>query len=366
MIPEVTVMMPVYNARPYLRAAVGSILTQTLANLKLLIIDDGSDDGSAELLQELASTDARIELIRRHRMGQVETRNELLYRAETELVACADADDISVPARLSDQLARMRADSGLVVLGTQLRIIDSSGHVRGHMARPTGGAEVRKALLRGAAISQPSTMLRRAAIIAAGGYRKCYEHAEDYDMLLRAAEMGKVDNTEQIGIDYRVHEQSVSHRHAIRQMASADLARATHALRTAGERDPTAGLQAVPAYDHPVMKALVPSAALYAVLEMVRTHPKEGPLQELLSAAINRRQQRHVQRALIAAVRQREFDALSARALLRAVALGPGRFIRSYRAAPGHREAVTPAGAREPHRPAEAISTQTNERGRAR
>ena len=333
--PEVTVMMPVHNARPYLRAAVASILSQTLGNLKLLVIDDGSDDGSAALLQELASTDDRIELIRRGRMGQVETRNELLHRAQTDLVACADADDISLPTRLADQLVRMKGDNDLVVLGTQLRIIDRSGHVRGHMSRPTGAQNVRNALFRGAAISQPSTMLRRTAIIAAGGYRKCYEHAEDYDMLLRAVEVGKVDNTEEVGIDYRVHEQSVSHRHAIRQMASVDLARATHALRLAGKADPTVGLLDAPAYDHPVMKALVPSAALYAVLETVRTRPGEAPLQELLSTAINRRQQRHVQRALIDAVRHREFDTLSARALLRAVALGPGRFIRSYRTMSG-------------------------------
>lgn len=358
MTPEVTVMMPVYNARPYLRAAVASILSQTLANLKLLIIDDGSDDGSAELLQELARTDGRIELIRRGRMGQVETRNELLQRAQTELVACADADDISLPARLADQLAHMKRDSDLVALGSQLRIIDRNGHVRGDLRRPTGAENVRKALLRGAAISQPSSMLRRTAIFAAGGYRKCYEHAEDYDMFLRAAEVGKVDNSDLAGIHYRVHEQSVSHRHAIRQMASADLARATHALRTAGEGDPTAGLQDVPAYDHPIMKALVPSAALYAVLEMVRIRPEEGTLQELLSATINRRQQRHVQRALIDAVRQREFDTLSARALLRALALGPGRFVRSYRTPVGSREGAAP-GAKDPHQvSAEIASTQ--------
>jgi len=350
MIPEVTVMMPVYNARQYVRAAVDSILSQTLANLKLLIIDDGSDDGSAELLLELARTDSRIELIRRGRMGQVETRNELLQRAQTELVACADADDISLPTRLADQLAMMKRDCDLVVLGTQLRTMDASGHIRGHMTRQTGAQDVRKALLRGAAISQPSSMLRRSAIMAAGGYRKCYEHAEDYDMLLRAAEVGKVDNTDRVGIQYRVHEQSVSHRHAIRQMASADLARATHALRTAGEPDPTASLLDVPAYDHPVMKALVPSSALYAALEMVRTCPQEGPLQELVAATITRRQQRHVQRALIDAVHQREFDALSARALLRALALGPGRFIRSYRTVAGTREraAIDAQGSRPP------------------
>jgi len=331
--PEVTVMMPVYNGRAYLRAAVASILSQTFSNLKLLIIDDGSDDGSGELLQELAGTDARIELIRRGRKGQVETRNELLRRTQTDFVACADADDISLPTRLADQLSLMKQDRDLIALGCQLRVIDRDGRFIRELRRPTGPENVRTALLRGTAISQPSCVLRRSAILAIDGYRGCYEHAEDYDMFLRASEIGKVDNAECFGICYRVHDESVSHRHAIRQMASADLARATHLLRTAGEKDPTADLEDAPAFDHPVMRALVPSASLYAALELLQARPEEQPLLELVSATINRRQSRHVQRALIDCVRRREFDALSARALVRALTLGPGRFVRCYRKA---------------------------------
>jgi hypothetical protein len=324
-----TVMMPVFNARPYLKDAVDSILSQTLADIRLLIIDDGSDDGSGELLQDLEKSDPRIDLIRRGRKGQIETRNELLNRAQTDIVACADADDISHPTRLADQLAIMRLDVDLVALGSQLHVMDEQGCTFRELRRPTGAAHVRAALLRGTAISQPSCVLRRSAILSIGGYRKCYEHAEDYDMFLRASEAGKVDNADFFGIRYRVHAQSVSHRHAVRQMASADLARATHQLRIAGQIDPTASLQDAPEFDLPMMRELVPSASLYAALESLQKYPDSGPLLELVTAPIDRRQARHVQRALVEAVRHRPFDALSARALLRAASLGPGRLARS-------------------------------------
>lgn len=328
--PTLTVMMPVYNAAPYLEAAVESILAQTLSNIRVLIIDDGSDDGSGEILDRLARTDARIELVRRGRRGQIATRNELLLRAGTDIVACADADDVSRPDRLARQLAIFERDPALVVLGCQMCVIDAGGRPFAELRKPVGAALVRTALKRGTAIAQPSCMMRRKAVLAMGGYRGAYEHAEDYDFFLRASEFGKVDNADFIGVNYRAHAGSVSHRHAIRQLASADLARSTHLLRTAGEADPTTELANAPAFDHPVMKALVASTALYRALAAIDARAGTGPLRVLLAAHINRKQSRHVQRAIMEAVRQRRFDALSARALVRAATLGPGRLVRLY------------------------------------
>ncbi|MDH4981182.1 glycosyltransferase family A protein [Hyphomicrobium sp. D-2] len=326
--PEVTVMMPVHNARPYVQTAVESILGQTFSNFRLLVVDDGSDDGSGEILDELARADARVQLIRRERRGQVETRNELLARATTELLACADADDISLPNRLADQVQRMKKDPDLHAIGCQLHVVDHTGLILRDLRRPVGAEVVRAAFKRGTAVSQPSAMIRRSALLAIGGYRSCYEHAEDYDMFIRVAENGKIDNGEFFGIYYRVHDDSVSHRHAIRQMASADLARATHALRIAGRPDPTHGLRSALPYEDPIMKALVPSAAIYAALEQLRDEPSADPLRKLLGARIDRRQSRCVQRALVDVLLRRDLDALSLLALIRAVSMGPGRFMR--------------------------------------
>lgn len=328
--PLLTVMMPVYNAGRYVDAAVRSIQCQTLANIRILIIDDGSSDGSGDILAQLAQADLRIDLVRRGRRGQTATRNELLERATTDIVACADADDISYPDRLARQLSIFLKDPQLVVLGCQLEIIDAAGNPIGQLSRPCGADTVARAFEKGTAISQPSCLMRRSAILRAGGYRRAYDHAEDYDCFLRAAEIGKVDNADFVGIRYRVHENSVSHQHTIRQMASADLARATHRLRVAGLKDPTAELSAPPAYDDPLMKALVPAASIYRALTKADTRRGSGYLRVLLNAPVGRRQARATQRALLAELDRRKLDGVSARVLFRAARLGPGRALRHY------------------------------------
>lgn len=328
--PALTVMMPVYNARPYVEAAVRSILSQTLKNFRLLIIDDGSSDGSAEILTRLSCLDDRIDLIVRGRRGQIATRNELLERATTDIVACADADDISLPDRLERQLAIFARDPQLLVLGSHLLMIDEMGNPKRELRKPHGADEVALALERGTSVSQPSCLLRRRAILACGGYRAAYEHAEDYDCFLRASEHGKVDNADFVGIQYRVHGDSVSHRHAIRQLASADLVRATHKLRLAGQADPTEGLEHALAFDDPLMQRLVPAASLYRALTTVGTRQGSGPLRVILASPVSRRQQRHVQRALVGELDRRRFDTASIRILYRAAAMGPGRMVRLY------------------------------------
>ena len=328
--PKLTVMMPVYNGGPYLEDAVRSVLGQTLQQLKLLVINDGSDDGSGALLERLALEDARIELVQRGRRGQIATRNELLERATTDIVACADADDISLPDRLERQLRMFEDDPQLMVLGCQMNIVDAAGLVVGTLRRPCGAASVAQALQRGTAIAQPSSLMRRKAILAIGGYREAYLHAEDYDCFLRASEAGKVDNADFIGVHYRVHAQSVSHQNAVRQMASADLAHATHRLRRSGKPDPTASLGGAPGFDNPVMKALVPAAPIYRVLSRPTGSFTSAGLRVLVAAPVGNRQARHVQLALLSELGLRPFDGLSARMLYRAVALGPGRAMRHY------------------------------------
>ena len=328
--PKLTVMMPVYNGRPYLEDAVRSVLGQTLQQLKLLIIDDGSDDGSGELLRRLAQEDARIELVQRGRRGQIATRNELLERATTDIVACADADDISLPDRLARQLRIFEDDPQLMVLGCQLDIIDASGRVVGLLARPCGAANVARALQRGTAVAQPSSLMRRKAILAMGGYREAYLDAEDYDCFLRASEAGKVDNADFVGVRYRVHAQSVSNQNAVRQMASADLAYATHRLRRFGKPDPTASLGRALDFDHAIMKSLLPAARIYKVLSRSPVNPTRACLRVLVAVPVGNRQAKAVQRLLLAELKKRPFDTLSAQMLYRAVALGPGRALRHY------------------------------------
>jgi glycosyltransferase involved in cell wall biosynthesis len=262
MVARLSVIMPVYNGAAHLADAVDSVLKQTLGDFELLVMDDGSSDDTPIILKRYAEQDLRVRLHPRRHQGQIACRNELLQLARTNIVACADADDICLPDRFEKQVATMEQDSDLWILGTAVVSVDAKG-ARGRRWRmPAGSAAVAAELKRRCCIAHPSCMMRVKHILAIGGYRPAYECAEDYDLFLRASELGKVDNLSSVGVLYRQHGDNVSRRHGLRQAISTDLARATHFLRAAGRQDPTDGLAAAPALDDPILSVLIPAAQM--------------------------------------------------------------------------------------------------------
>jgi glycosyltransferase involved in cell wall biosynthesis len=334
--------MPVYNGARYVAAAIESVLNQTFRSFELLVMDDGSTDETPAILARFAANDHRVRVLLRPRRGQIATRNELLHLAQTEIVACADADDICLPARFERQMSAMAQCNDLWVLGTAMIAIDANGRRHNPRRVITGSTAVASELERGCCIGHPSVMMHRERILAIGGYRTAYEAAEDYDLFLRASERGKVDNLPEPGVLYREHEESVSHRHALRQSISADLARATHRLRIAGETDPTVELAAPPDLEAPMMIALIPPAQLERHRACsVTTDPQAGmedvdwALRYFLSAPMSRKQARATQRAIVRLLVRRRPDSSSIRAITRAIMLGPGRFVRLLLFPPG-------------------------------
>src|SRR5438067_12887231 len=97
--PTISVIMAVFNAQAYLADAVESILRQTFADVEFIIIDDGSTDGTLELLRDFVARDARIRLISRPNKGLTRSLDEALDVATGELIARMDADDVSLPQR---------------------------------------------------------------------------------------------------------------------------------------------------------------------------------------------------------------------------------------------------------------------------
>ena len=120
--PRVTVVLPVWNAGGYLAAAVESIRAQTLADWELLAIDDGSTDGSRQLLDDFARRDGRITVTSRPNRGLAATLQEGIERARSGVVALMNADDVSHPDRLARQLAFLERHPTVAALGTQTRL----------------------------------------------------------------------------------------------------------------------------------------------------------------------------------------------------------------------------------------------------
>ena len=214
--PFVSVLLPVYNAARYLRAAVSSILSQSFNDFELIIINDGSTDQSLQILQELAAKDARIKVISRANTGYVVALNEALALAQGEFIARMDADDISLPARFDKQIAYLENNPDCVLVGSSVMLMDVDGSIIGPMADITFGHEnIDQALLhRGWPIVHPAVMMRACAVRAAGGYIVDYCPNEDHALFLKLAEMGRLENLSEPLLYYRKHDESVSARNS--------------------------------------------------------------------------------------------------------------------------------------------------------
>lgn len=211
--PAVSVLLPVYNARKFIKQAVKSILTQTLRDFELVIINDGSTDGSESIVRELAAKDSRIVVISRPNTGIVGALNDGLTRARSDIVARMDADDLSQPTRLEEQLAELNAHHDCVAVGTWVRVIDEAGRPIQVHCSPTTTAELEQQLLEGngGALIHPTMMARKQAILTAGKYREEYRHAEDVDLYFRLLTRGRLGNVPKPLLDYRIHGASINH-----------------------------------------------------------------------------------------------------------------------------------------------------------
>ncbi len=222
MAPLVSVLLPVYNAEAFIGPAVESILGQTFGDFELIVVNDGSTDGSPAILERLAAADARVRLISRPNTGYVPALNEALAVARGDLIARMDADDVSLPARFERQVAYLADHPACVMVGTHVAIMDGDGAVIGPMAHVQFGHDaIDRALMnRGWALVHPTIMARAWAVRQVGGYRPELCPNEDHDLFLRLAEVGPVENLPEVLLHYRKHAASES---TVKQGRSAEL-----------------------------------------------------------------------------------------------------------------------------------------------
>jgi glycosyltransferase involved in cell wall biosynthesis len=207
--PHISVLMPVFNTAKYLQKALDSISCQTHVDFELVVIDDGSRDDSPELLKSHANKDDRMRLVLRENLGLIATRNELLRAARGGLVAWMDSDDISLPHRLALQSAAFAKDPRLVCLGGAAQCIDPNGEFLNVERYPLLHQEILLDQETGGAMRFPTTMMRRDVALQVGGFREPFKIGEDFDLLLRLSEVGKMANLPETLYLYRQHIASV-------------------------------------------------------------------------------------------------------------------------------------------------------------
>ena len=203
--------MSVYNAGRYLRPAVDSILAQTFGDFEFIIIDDGSSDGSPQVLREYAARDPRICLTVRPNQGLTRTLNEAVGLSRGEFLARMDCDDVALPDRFEKQLAALRADPSLVCVGGSFELIDGKGRLLTRLRPPADDAAIQQLLLKGhTAICHPAAMMRRDAVNKVGGYDTHFKTTQDLDLWLRLGEVGRLGNVPEVVLQFRQHDSSVS------------------------------------------------------------------------------------------------------------------------------------------------------------
>ncbi|RWQ40849.1 MAG: glycosyltransferase [Mesorhizobium sp.] len=212
--PLVSVLLPIYNAGPYLAAALGSILRQDYDRLEIIAIDDGSTDNSLQILQNYRKSDNRISILSRENRGLVATLNEGLGVARGDLVARMDADDIAYPWRLSRQVALFNQRPDLALCGAGVDFLLGNRIVKG-LPDPALQENLLRILSRFFTIFMHPTVVYNRNVIKGGDlyYDGSYRHAEDFDLFRRLTDRYPAAMIPENLIAYRIHGESVTNRH---------------------------------------------------------------------------------------------------------------------------------------------------------
>ena len=210
-VPAISIVMSFYRDRAFVGQAVKSILDQTFEDFEFIVVDDGSDDGSYDVVARF--TDPRIRIVRGTNHGLVDALNTGIRLARASLIARQDADDISLPDRLERQFAWMSANPSCAVVGTFFRYVDE------HTLEPTGVTitsatkhlDIARHMYFDNPIGHGTTLIRRKAIADVGGYNNEYSPTEDFDVWRRiVAAGGEVSLLPDVHYLYRLNSSSIS------------------------------------------------------------------------------------------------------------------------------------------------------------
>lgn len=206
---KLTVLMPAYNAERYIAQAVSSVLGQTFGDFELVVVDDGSTDDTAEIVQSFG--DPRIVLVRQENQGIAGALNTGLARARSGLIARFDADDICYAQRLERQYRFMRESPDYLLAGSMVDYADMEGRYL-FTYRPPGSTDrmIRGLSYRVCPFIHSSVIYRRAAVLALGGYNVHAHGFEDHLLWRRLIRMGKVYNIPEVLMRVRFNPRSLT------------------------------------------------------------------------------------------------------------------------------------------------------------
>jgi glycosyltransferase involved in cell wall biosynthesis len=210
MTPKVSVVMSVYNAGDFLQEAVDSVLAQRFADFELIMIDDGSTDGSLSTLRRIS--DARVKIIQQENRGLIASLNRGIALSTGQYIARMDADDRCMPDRFGLQANHLDQHPDIALLGSGIATMDENGSPLAPCVRfPQTHAEIWAGMGRRPWVfCHPAVMFRRAAAVEMGMYRSDFAHAEDAEFFARLMTRYQAANLPDVLLSYRLRRSAIS------------------------------------------------------------------------------------------------------------------------------------------------------------
>ncbi len=220
-LPVVSVTICMHNGARYIDEALQSVFAQTLQDFEIIVVDDGSTDGSADRI-ERAYRDGRLRIVRQRQQTLRVARPVAIAHGSGEFIAFLDHDDVWLPSKLERQVSAARAAPQAALVFSDCLIIDESGRDCGRLTDQfdfdaldlTGTHGHCELLQRGNFVAYPTAFARRSAVAAVGGFNHTYQYVSDYDLWLRLARRHALHYVAEPLAKYRVHQSQFTQRHS--------------------------------------------------------------------------------------------------------------------------------------------------------
>jgi len=207
--PLVSVVMSVFNCEEYVGKAIESIINQTFNDLEFIIVNDGSEDGTLDILEKYWKNDKRIKIITQENKGLTKSLNIGISNSSGKYIARQDADDFSYPERIDNQVNAFENDSNLILLGTRANI-----NFKGFKYESPSYtyAEIKNKITKYNIFVHSSVMFRRSEFMKIGMYNELYKTAQDYEAWMRLSELGKLTILDNVLVERTVRKNSISNK----------------------------------------------------------------------------------------------------------------------------------------------------------
>lgn len=269
-IPQVSVVMSVYNGANTLRDSVESVLSQEGVDVECIIVNDGSTDNSGQLLDELAAQDSRVRIIHQPNLGLTKALIRGCSEAKGVYIARQDAGDLYLPGKLNQQIEVLNSHPGVSFVSCGARVVGPGGEHLYDMVSDEGDLTQHLLILdidklRGV-FGHGSVLFRRDLYERVGGYRQEFYFGQDLDLWVRLAEIGRFLMLPEILFQIEFSPNSISGHHRSNQILLAKLILECARRRRAGasEEEPLAQASTIRPSAKPKSASDI-AAALYFV-----------------------------------------------------------------------------------------------------